>query len=223
MSGRRPAAPDWRLEYWVSDCAACGFVGIRRGVGRPPRRCSECNEPLTAQRLGGTRPVLQDWVMVLPWKQQSILISGMRGPDSSPPPEVKKLGRWMRSVAQHNADPTKDYMRGAGALPELDVKGLDAELHGQSSHYVHHLADALAVIAYGHPEFETAAYAARRHHWIAEELFHFQPEPAHAFVLRHRDKVDSDPLGADARWSCLWEEMRCEYLDGALARFRGKP
>lgn len=139
--------------------------------------------------------VLQVWVENLPWKQQSILISGMRGPDVANVPAIKSINRWMRTVSQQNADPSKDYMKQA-ELPE-PTKLCD-ELEFLTCHYVHHLADALAVISYGHPHIQPAQIAYAYHAHIAEELFHFLPELPEVFRWRHRDKPD----GVDPQPEC---------------------
>lgn len=133
--------------------------------------------------------VLQRWVEVLPWKQQSILLSGMRGPDSANVPAIKAVNRWMRTVSQHNADPSKDYMKQA---PLPSPEDMCAELEFLPCHYVHHLADSLAVVAYNHPNIEARQTAYAFHAHIAEELFHFLPEQPWIFFWRHRDKVDRD-------------------------------
>lgn len=162
--------------------------------------------------------VVQDWLSVLPWKQQSILFSGLRGPDAPNIPNIKIVNRWLRTVSQFNADPSKDYMK-QSALPEpLDVC---SELEFLPCHYVHHFADALAVVAYGHPEQEVAEYAASLHYRIAEEVFHFLPESREIFNLRHRDK----PSGIDTqkeRWNERVSKVEQEYLDGVLSRFKGE-
>lgn len=158
--------------------------------------------------------VVQDWLQELPWKQQSILFSGLRGPDAPRVPEVKAVNRWMRTVTQHNADPSKDYMKRSGLPEPLQVCD---ELEFLPVHYVHHFADALAVIAYNHPDTGIAAYAARLHYRIAEELFHFQPEAPHVFKLRHRDKPNGeDPQSGE--WSRVQLDAFEEYIAEAVRR-----
>jgi hypothetical protein len=131
--------------------------------------------------------VLQDWVMRMNWKQQSILLSSLRGPDVPNVPNIKIVNRWMRRQCQRNADPSKNYMT-QSPLPMPIV--LCDELEFLTVHYVHHLADGLAVIAYNHPDQCTAVIAARFHYRIAEELFHFAPELPEWFALRHVDRSD---------------------------------
>lgn len=142
--------------------------------------------------------VLQPWVEELPWKQQSILFSGLRGPDHGGCPVTKRVQRWMRAASQENADPSKPYMSDPGRdnVNPVSPKQLAAELEYLPCHFVHHLADALAVIAYNHPDRLRREAAYRFHYEIAEELFHFIPEPPNIFVWRHRDKklgVDPEP------------------------------
>lgn len=140
--------------------------------------------------------VLLPWVQELPWKQQSILLSGLRGPDASKLASVKHVCKWIRAISQQNADPSKPYMNtDARRLPDaVDVVN---ELEYLPCHYVHHLADACAVIAYGAPSQNDRFYAYEIHALIAEELFHFVPESAEIFAWRHRDKpngVDANPI-----------------------------
>lgn len=170
----------------------------------------------TGSHWGGVlmTSVMQDWLAALPWKQQSILFSGLRGPDAPNVPNIKAVNRWARTVTQHNADPSKNYMRQERVPEPLDVCD---ELEFLPAHYVHHFADALAVIAYGHPDREIASYAARLHYRIAEELFHFHPEPPHVFNLRHRDKPQgNDPRSAE--WSHIERDAFEEFIDAALER-----
>lgn len=161
------------------------------------------------------KSVLQEWLEELPWKQQSILFSGLRGPDAPGCPHIKAVNRWMRTVTQHNADPSKQYMRKEPLPTPLE---LCEELEFLPVHYVHHLADALAVIAYGHPESDAAIKAAGYHYKIAEELFHFIPESPATFLLRHRDKVQPD-ADADDRWKDEQNITFGKYMAGVMERF----
>jgi hypothetical protein len=122
----------------------------------------------------------------MPWKCQSILFSGLRGPDGALSPKVKEVSRWLRRVSQHDADPSQSYMAPA-SLPSAE--DLEKELEFATCHYVHHFADALRCVAIWHPDPEARAYAWRIHWYIADELFHFKPESEGEFVLRHRDRT----------------------------------
>jgi hypothetical protein len=130
--------------------------------------------------------VLQEWVHSAPWKCQSILLSGLRGTDNRQQPATKAVSRWIRKLAQNNADPSKGYMQDD---PLPSHKELCAELEYLSCHYTHHLADALRVVALWHPVRDIRHRAFVYHYTIAEELFHFVPESDEQFRERHQDKV----------------------------------
>ena len=131
--------------------------------------------------------VLQEWVMAMGWKEQSILLSGFRGPDFRNVPHVKALNRWLRRVSQNNADPSKDYMRNDPLPSEYDVCD---DLEFLPAHFVHHFADSLRMVALHHPEAKIRELAYAYHHRIAEEIFHFVPESDEVVLARHQDKVE---------------------------------
>ena len=131
--------------------------------------------------------VLQDWVMEMPWKCQSILLSGLRGTDSNQPPAIKAVTRWLRTISQNNADPSKGYMQQDKLPSPLE---LCDELEYQTCHFVHHLADALRTVGIWHYNDCIKERAWQYHYLIAEELFHFVPESRDNFIERHKDKVD---------------------------------
>ncbi len=130
--------------------------------------------------------VLQEWVEGMPWKFQSILFSGLRGPDTGNCPRVKEVSRWMRMVSQKDADPSQSYMAPT-SLPTPEE--LEKELEFSSCHFVHHFADALRCVSLCHPDDGTRRYAHEIHYYIADELFHLAPEPDAQFRNRHRDRV----------------------------------
>lgn len=131
--------------------------------------------------------VLQEWVSHVGLKMQSILLSGLRAPDIKTV-AIKRCIRWMRSKCQIDADPSKQsYMQSVEMSEKLINEAMD-ELEYTSVHYCHHLADAMAVIAYHHPDISVKNLAYRFHYLVAEELFHFQPETEKQFMDRHKDK-----------------------------------
>jgi hypothetical protein len=113
----------------------------------------------------------------------------LRAPDAKTV-GVKKCVRWMRTKACNNADPNKPdcYMTAPVMTEELIQLALD-ELEYLPCHYVHHLADAMRILALFHPDDTTRHWAYRLHYLIAEEIFHFVPETDEQFLERHKDKV----------------------------------
>jgi len=139
--------------------------------------------------------VLQPWVADVGLKMQSILLSGLRAPDASTK-AVKLAVRWLRSKCQLDADPKKQsYMQTVDMNRRLIDPAMD-ELEYLPVHYVHHLADAFAVVAYHHPNELVAKMAYEFHEQVAVELFHFHPETKEEFLERHKDK--REPQGGPA-------------------------
>lgn len=132
--------------------------------------------------------VLLPWVTAMPWKMQSILLSGLRAPDVKTD-ATKRICRVMRSICQHNADPSKSYMEHQPLDRDLVDQCMD-ELEYLPCHYVHHFADALRVVSIYHPNDAVCEFAAKVHFEVAIKIFHFRPETNEQFILRHRDKVE---------------------------------
>lgn len=92
---------------------------------------------------------LQPWMVEVPIKRQCELFSALRGPDFQGSREVKRLVRWLRSLAVHSV-PEGHYTTVEGELPPPKEVAKDAEW--LSCHYVLHLAEGLAVIVTYHPD-----------------------------------------------------------------------
>lgn len=131
--------------------------------------------------------VLQEWVCKLPWKQQSVLLSGLRGPDMHHYPKIKILTRWLRNVTQNNADPEHSYMMVETHLPAFE--DMEKELEYCTIHYVHHLTQALKVIAIGCDNATVREYALILYDKIVKELLHLTGETDEEFYVRLADKV----------------------------------
>lgn len=140
--------------------------------------------------------VLKLWVQEIPWKMQSILQGGFRGPDDRSTPAIKSVNRWLRYISQYSADASKEYMK--KALLPTDYE-LCAELEYCTCHYTHHLADAIRVVHVYHPYAIVREQAWKFHMRIAEELFHFIPESDEVFMLRHKDISDHEPQEREDR------------------------
>lgn len=131
--------------------------------------------------------VLQPWVGTVGLKMQSILLSGLRAPDQKTV-AIKKCIRWMRSKCQVDADPAKQSYMETVEIGEALIDAAIDELEYTTCHFAHHFADAMAVLAYHHPDREVRRWAYGAHYLVAEEIFHFQPEAMEQFMTRHADK-----------------------------------
>lgn len=129
--------------------------------------------------------VLQEWMSELSWKQQSVILSGLRGPDNFRPPFTKKLNRWLRKVTQHDADSSTEYMMKVD-LPTMEE--LCSELDYTTIHYFSHLINALEIIGYKHPDKENRRIANEYYAGLVKSL-HLNPETSEQMGRRLEDKV----------------------------------
>ena len=129
--------------------------------------------------------VLQDWMVNLPWKQQSVILSSLRGPDTSRPINVKKITRWLRSTTQYDADSSTDYMKKL-ELPTPDE--LNEALEYCTIHYVCHLMHSLEIIGYNHPDESTRKIASNYYLGLVKAL-HLNPETKEQLNKRLEDKT----------------------------------
>jgi hypothetical protein len=125
------------------------------------------------------RSVLQDWVMELPLMQQTVLLTGVRGPDGLPKYHpTKYVLRWFRrcvllsamdqrvltnpvdtgggsftgpSVVARHAD---DWRRAMDGRVSDYLQALDEVPH----HFQLHLMHAVEILGYKHPDEQTRAW-----------------------------------------------------------------
>ncbi len=129
--------------------------------------------------------VLQAWMAELPWKQQSVIFSSLRGPDLSRPIAVKKLNRWLRSVTQNNADPSTEYMKKI-VLPKIE--DLKEEVGYCTMHYFTHLLHALEIIGYNHPD-KSVRDVGQKYYFGLVDFAHLNPETKEQLNKRLEDRV----------------------------------
>lgn len=120
--------------------------------------------------------VLRAWVADLPWKQQSVLLSGLRGPDERRCPEVKKVIRFLRAATQNDAGVTAEdsYLDG-GSLDDVNTRGVLREVEYLSVHFATHLLYALLIVACGCPDGDVAEQAGDLYDAIVDD-WHLNPE-----------------------------------------------
>lgn len=129
--------------------------------------------------------VLQEWMSELPWKQQSVILSSLRGPDTSRPAGVKVITRWLRGITQNNADPSTDYMKD---LPFPSLEEFQRDLEYCTMHYYCHLMHTLEIIGYNHPK-EKIRDIAIGYYAAMVEFQHLNPETKEELNSRLEDKV----------------------------------
>ncbi len=128
--------------------------------------------------------VLLDWVTMLSWKQQSTLLSALRGPDLAAP-AVKRVSRWLRAATQNCGDSSSGYMR-QEELPSSTE--LELELLFLPTHFTLHFLYGLEIVGYHHPD---AGVAEKARSWYTElvQRFHLHPESMEEIDVRLQDKM----------------------------------
>jgi hypothetical protein len=142
---------------------------------------------------GPNKPVLQTWTSSLSWKMQTVLIQGLRAPDSHYCPEVKKVSRWLRSKVLNNADSKHTFMKSSAELP--DNKTLEDELGYCTLHYVSHLLYDLEIVGYYHPDAETRSAALDLYMDLVTDTLHLNVESKKQCEERLAD-VDEKPASS---------------------------
>jgi hypothetical protein len=138
--------------------------------------------------MNNSEYVLQPWTKNIGLKLQSILISGMRGPDFRNE-SIKDCICWMRTNVMIDADPKKQSYMKSVYMSDTIIKNTINELQYAIVHYVHHFADAFMVMACFHNDLKVKKFSLLLYKLIAEELFHFHPETKNEFIKRHIDKI----------------------------------
>lgn len=125
--------------------------------------------------------VLQDWVFKLGLRHQGVLLTAVRGPDTSPKEDAAKaLVRVYRSYILncHCGDPAK----AKSFIEAVDAKELWARMNDFTKsfdhypiHYVMHLIHASEIVAYKHPDPAANAAWAVFYSTMCRKL-HLNPE-----------------------------------------------
>ncbi len=115
--------------------------------------------------------VLQEWMGHISFKRQTVILMAIRGPDSGSSEEVKAITKWIRGLALQNADPAKDWMSTDEVLSIAEIKKSNRfAVDSLSTHFIHHLCDALSTIGYKHPSIAVKGKAVELYYGIAHYL-----------------------------------------------------
>lgn len=130
--------------------------------------------------------VFKEWVIKLPWRMQSVLMTATRGPDG---PQryfhIKVLNRWMRDKLFNDADPSNPFIIRYDDPNPIDIiDAIGQELEYTTVHYYSHVIHALEIIGYEHPDDDVAQPAYKLYCELGPTLMHMEPERSH--VQWHR-------------------------------------
>lgn len=131
--------------------------------------------------------VLQNWVQQLTWKEQSALLTAIRGSDQTYDHNVRSLVRWVRRATLYDADVEGVFLK-FGELP--DIKALKKSLEYMTVHFVSHLMHALEIIGYKSDKKKEKGIAFAYYSMICE-ILHCNIETEEQMNLRLKDNRET--------------------------------
>ncbi len=127
--------------------------------------------------------------MELPIKMQSVMMTGVRGPDNHRYESIKVLNRWVRSNLFHDADPFNPFIVKPGdPMPEAIVDQLCVDVEYTTTHYFAHLIHTLEIIGYKQPDLQRAAQALLVWSSLCKEVLHLPLETQDLMEARLGDR-----------------------------------
>lgn len=126
---------------------------------------------------------MQKWVQKLTWKEQSSILTAIRGSDALYNENVRSLVRWLRRVTLKDADVNGNFVH-FGKLPT--EKDLKPSLEYMTVHFVSHLMHALEIIGYKSKSDANAQIAFEFYLQICKVL-HCNPETLDEMNVRLKD------------------------------------
>lgn len=133
------------------------------------------------------RSVLQDWIINLSFKKQTVLLGAIRSPDNLTTLKIKSITTWIRRVVLKNADPMTGFMHGSlNSLPLFEH--IDREFERLPLHAAHHLILAMEVIGFEHPNQEIRE-TAWKFYQDAVDAQHLNPETRDQYESRYKDNI----------------------------------
>lgn len=132
---------------------------------------------------------LKDWIkeVGMSGRMQSAIVAALRGADADDSPEVKRLVRWIRKQTVKETNPKSHFMKD---IEFMDIKALIAQDSWMwdrlKTHFYDHVKQALAVIAYYHPDEMIAARALKAYNDLQEHES-LIPESKAELITRLKD------------------------------------
>ena len=133
--------------------------------------------------------VVKSWIFNLSWKQQTVLLSSLRGCDTVDKYDMsKKFIRRMRgTVLKNAATPDTEFMQ--AEITDEDVYEFTKSLDKYPIHFILHFVHAAEVIGYNHPDKEERDWW-NNLYFTFVDAFHMKPENKEDNDFRLRDGVE---------------------------------
>lgn len=134
--------------------------------------------------------VMKEWTYKLSWKEQTVLISALRGCDGVGKHDIsKKIVRRIRSAVLNNAG-TKECEFMHSEITEQEIKDFSKNIDAYPIHFLLHIIHASEVIGYC-CSIEKEKQFFREFYNIMVSSFHMMPESEECMHLRLKDGVDT--------------------------------
>lgn len=123
--------------------------------------------------------VVRDWIRELSWKQQTVLLSSIRGCDGAPKhDDHKAFVRPLRGIILKNAEPENEDDTFMNHPDEGEINEFAHDLDDYPMHWLVHFIHAVEIVGYKHPESSTREFWRNLYETICREAFHMTPESA---------------------------------------------
>lgn len=152
-------------------------------------------------------PVQQLWTLELPWKMQTVMLQGLRAPDTHYCSHIKVVSRWLRSLVLNNADNEHTFMCRKKRLPTWEK--LENELNYCSVHFATHFLYALEIIAYKHPDNAIRQKAYMYYDNLVSGMMHFSTESERQLDRRLSDVENVPDLFLEIKQAKVGEPKLC--------------
>jgi hypothetical protein len=138
--------------------------------------------------------VVKYWIAELSWKQQTVILSALRGCDGKSKEDISKpITRYFRNLVLENADNSSTFMRTVDkceiALMKTHFKTLLGDIDNYQMHFILHLFHAIEIVGYKCPDPEIKKFCHLRYLEFCETL-HLKPEYEPENDARLADKTD---------------------------------
>lgn len=146
------------------------------------------------QNRRNTMPsVVQSWMSNLTMKQQTAVLSALRGPDTNSSDDIKVVVKILRAIVLENADMTSEYMEFDKNTLQIPSK---RNIEALPLHYFVHLTQALHIISKLHPIEKIRNIFKPIYDIFLNNILHLNDESVDALNSRLADK---DQLNAKYR------------------------
>lgn len=134
--------------------------------------------------------VMKPWTYELSWKEQTVLISALRGCDAVGKNDIsKKIVRRIRNVVLNNAGPDNSEFMDS-QISDNELYDFSKNIDSYPVHFLLHLIHASEVIGYCCTDINEATFF-KSFYYRMVDAFHMKPESESDMHIRLSDGVET--------------------------------